>query len=131
MVRSKKYFFSNYKMMCSAFPSNRSIDLLKFAIEIDEIEYVEANAGNGQGIDKYWTPDGTYCAALCAEVLGLPDPDKCTASDVVELCRRNLGARDVAQPILYSEIRTKDDADIVRTARVVVHSNCDDAYNLV
>jgi hypothetical protein len=123
-------------MVSCAFPSVRSRWLLKYALDFiepkveaegkdevaKEIERMRLERQAQERFDdKYWKSEGTYCAELCAEILGLSNPSERTAADVVELCKREMGAVEVAQPILYSEIKTKDDANIIRPSHILVH----------
>jgi hypothetical protein len=129
MVASGRYVFSYYPMMCSGIPSDRvSVTFLKYTLKFAEPPIPRAGTDDDPKRimeealqDKYWQKDGAYCSSLCAEILGIPDPLKRTAEDIVEICKDERGAREVEQPIPYSELRTKDEADIPRATRVVVY----------
>jgi hypothetical protein len=130
MVASGRYVFSYYRMVMSAFPSERNEALLRYILKFveppippageAEEEYKERFQEEAYD-EKHWRKDGAYCASLCAEILGISDPLKRTAEDIVEICKDQHGAREVEQPIPYSELRTKDEADIPRATRVVVY----------
>lgn len=61
----------------------------------------------------------TYCGALSGEILGLDNPTKLTATDVVYFCIRDFGAVQVKNPIQKEETSLLSYSGIVRSTNMV------------
>ncbi len=124
-------YFSQAKMLHSAMPFvSPALDrvIAKWAepFEAAKLERAKATMSAQDVVqlevaDKSaWAPHArsTYCGELCAQILGLPAPERRTASDVVVLCLQQLGAKPVPKPVFDTPQRpTHDDAQIVRSAQ--------------
>lgn len=124
IVKARNFRFSQYAMMNTALPIKGNVYLMKKVFGFMEGLKIKQSKDNLMD-DKYWAPDGISCAGLCATVLNLPNPSDCTGQDVIELCKRLRGGREVKQPLLYSEVRFTDDADIVRSLKIISYSTQD------
>ncbi len=128
LVANGTYYFSGSKMMHSAMPFRcekvaRMLEGTAQPVVVRTKKSGEA-ASSKSNLEKAnksaWQKHerSTFCGSLCAEILGFPDPDQYTASDVVILCQEQLGAKLVERPVFDTGVARpiRDQANIVRAS---------------
>lgn len=129
LVGSDDYFFSQTKLIRSALPF-RSAYIERLLAKLVEpqgdrsAQFTPEQRIHAQRAEKSAVMDhrrSTYCAALCSDILGFPDHETRTASDVVILCVQRLNAVIVDQPVPNVRHQpVRDDANIIRSSEFFV-----------
>ncbi len=133
LVADGKYYFSASKMMHCAMPfrCEKTARMMEGTAQPVVVRTTATKGGSGKGGEASAggvsggapaAARSTYCGALCAEILGFPDPEQYTASDIVILCQERLGAKLVERPVFDSSsvVRpVRDHANIVRASEQI------------
>ena len=152
LVASGDYYFSAIKMMYSAMPFRdpavaKLMEGTAQPVVVRTVSSAKEGAAAAAGASSgsahlrkanasAWDTShkrSTYCAALCAEILGFPDPEQYTASDIVILCQEKLRAQLVDKPVFDTGVPApvRDQANIVRASEAVDWLVWDGAGGLV
>lgn len=102
-------------MLLSAFPI-RSAFLLPYVLAVVDPRYArEVKVFRDDSDD----PDSSFCAAACAEVLGIPSFRQCNPCDLIAECIDRFGGRFVAEGPLPESAPVQVDGGIRDSARII------------